>query len=246
MARLFRKAPAAIAETPSFLERCNFSLDELRKTEYPDETRQGFATPQDALVALAKEGVQAPLSERDAAANVRDALDKELAVTAELKYAPYFLTVHDIVRFARSKRHPVPGPRLGGEFRHLLLPRHHRGRSREGRSPVRALRLRRAARAARHRRRLRARAARGGDPVHLRTLRPRSRRACRHRHLLSRPQRHPRGRQGLRPVRRHDRRARQHAVGLVDGRRHGEGSAPRRARSRPIRGSSRSWRWRRS
>ena len=36
-------------------------------------------------------------------AKVRDALDKELAITAELKYAPYFLTVHDIVRFARSK-----------------------------------------------------------------------------------------------------------------------------------------------
>ena len=36
-------------------------------------------------------------------AHVREALDKELAITAELKYAPYFLTVHDIVRFARSK-----------------------------------------------------------------------------------------------------------------------------------------------
>ena len=41
--------------------RCNFSLDELRKTEYPDETRQGFATPQDALVALAKEGARAAI-----------------------------------------------------------------------------------------------------------------------------------------------------------------------------------------
>ena len=36
-------------------------------------------------------------------AHVREALDKELTITAELKYAPYFLTVHDIVRFARSK-----------------------------------------------------------------------------------------------------------------------------------------------
>ncbi len=74
------------------------------------------------------------------------------------------------------ERHPVPGPRLGGEFRDLLLPRHHRGRSREGRSAVRALRLRRTARAARHRRRLRARAARGGDPVHLQSIWPRARR----------------------------------------------------------------------
>ena len=45
-----------------FLDRCRFSLDELRKTEYPDETRQGFATPQDALVAFAEEGVGAALS----------------------------------------------------------------------------------------------------------------------------------------------------------------------------------------
>ena len=103
MARLFRKAPAAIAETQNFLSRCNFSLDELRKTEYPEETRQGFATPQDALVALVKEGVQRRYPNGIQEAKVRDALDKELAITAELQYAPYFLTVHDIVRFARSK-----------------------------------------------------------------------------------------------------------------------------------------------
>jgi error-prone DNA polymerase len=102
MARIFRKAPGAIAETVNFLARCNFSLDELRATEYPEEVRQGFATPQDALVALVKEGERRryPNGMR---AEIRQALDKELAVTAELKYAPYFLTVHDIVRFARSK-----------------------------------------------------------------------------------------------------------------------------------------------
>lgn len=102
MTRLFRKAPAAIAETQNFLSRCNFSLEELRKTEYPEETRQGFATPQDALVALVKEGV-ARRYPNGMQPHVRQALDKELAITAELKYAPYFLTVHDIVRFARSK-----------------------------------------------------------------------------------------------------------------------------------------------
>ena len=102
MTRLFRKAPTAIAETLKFLDRCNFSLDELRKTEYPEETRQGFATPQDALLALVKEGEQRRYP-NGMQSHVRQALDKELAVTAELKYAPYFLTVHDIVRFARSK-----------------------------------------------------------------------------------------------------------------------------------------------
>jgi error-prone DNA polymerase len=82
MARIFRKAPAAVAETLNFLARCNFSLDELRATEYPEETRQGFATPQDALVELVKEGIRRrhPNGMR---AEIRQALDKELAVTAE-------------------------------------------------------------------------------------------------------------------------------------------------------------------
>ncbi len=75
------------------------------------------------------------------------------------------------------------------------------------RSPVRALHLRRARRAARHRRRFRARAARGGDPVHLSPLWPRAHRHRRDRDLLSRPLGHPRGRQGVRPVGGHDRRA---------------------------------------
>ena len=54
----------------------------------------------------------------------------ELALIDELGYAPYFLTVHDIVRFARDQRHPLPGPRLGGQLGGLLRARHHRGRSR--------------------------------------------------------------------------------------------------------------------
>jgi error-prone DNA polymerase len=102
MARLFRKASGAIEQTTAFLERCQFSLEELRATEYPDEARQGFATPQDALIALVQEGVQRRYPD-GMQPHVQAALDKELTITAELKYAPYFLTVHDIVRFARSK-----------------------------------------------------------------------------------------------------------------------------------------------
>ena len=102
MARLFRAASDAIEQTVVFLKRCTFSLEELRATEYPAETRDGFATPQDALIALVKEGVQHRYP-NGMKAHVREALDKELTITAELKYAPYFLTVHDIVRFARSK-----------------------------------------------------------------------------------------------------------------------------------------------
>ena len=74
---------------------------------------------------------RAPPRAIPAASRTRSAndLEHELALIAELKYAPYFLTVHDIVRFARSREHPLPGPRLGGELGGVLLPRHHRGRS---------------------------------------------------------------------------------------------------------------------
>src|SRR5690349_16447385 len=101
MARLFQDAPGAIAETRRLSDALTFSLEELRY-EYPDETREGFATPQDALVHLAFAGAveryPAGIPEK-----VRASLAYELELIASLKYAPYFLTVHDIVRFARSK-----------------------------------------------------------------------------------------------------------------------------------------------
>src|SRR5215470_7903701 len=101
MARLFRAAPEALRETEKFVARCGFSLADL-KYEYPDETRAGYATPQDALVALAEAGAHRryPDGMRE---DVRRAFDHELTVTAELNYAPYFLTVHEIVQFARQK-----------------------------------------------------------------------------------------------------------------------------------------------
>ena len=70
MLRLFRDAPEAVEETLRFLERCRFSLDELRY-EYPDETREGFATPQEALVALTEEGARRALSGRHSAKSAR-------------------------------------------------------------------------------------------------------------------------------------------------------------------------------
>ena len=131
MARLFRQAPEAIGETLRFLERCRFSLDELRDTEYADETRAGYATPQDALTAFAEEGVQRRYPD-GAPPRVRHALSEELRVIGELDYAPFFLTVDEIVKFARDQTaaDPVPGPRLGGQLGDLLLPRHHRRRAR--------------------------------------------------------------------------------------------------------------------
>ena len=155
---------------------------------------------QQHLEQLTWRGRRRALSRRRAGQGRASLLEHELALIGELDYAPYFLTVHDIVRFAAQQGHPLPGPRLGGQLRGLLLPRHHRGRSRPVRSAVRALRLGRAQRAARHRRRLRARAARGGHPVHLREIRPRARRHRRDRDPLPRAQRDPRGRQGARPL----------------------------------------------
>ena len=97
----FAPLPRPIAQTLAFLERCRFSLDQL-KYEYPDETRKGYATPQDALVAFVEEGARRRYP-KGMSPKIRRALDHELAVTAELNYAPYFLTVHDIVEFSKSK-----------------------------------------------------------------------------------------------------------------------------------------------
>jgi error-prone DNA polymerase len=101
MARLFRAAPQAIEETLKLDETLTFSLDELRY-EYPDELRSGFATAQEALVHLTWQGAAARYPD-GVPDNVRQNLEHELALIAGLKYAPYFLTVHDIIRYARSQ-----------------------------------------------------------------------------------------------------------------------------------------------
>jgi error-prone DNA polymerase len=102
MARLFRRAPDAVDRTLRFLDRCNFSLRELKATEYPDENREGFATPQAALVDLVNKGFKRRYPEGDHP-KVRYALARELEMTENLNYAKYFLTVYDIVNFAQSK-----------------------------------------------------------------------------------------------------------------------------------------------
>jgi error-prone DNA polymerase len=102
MARLFRDAPEAIAETLRLSEQLTFSLDELRY-EYPDEQVEGFSNAQEALAHLAYEGARqrypAGIPEK-----VRASIAHELKLIAQLAYAPYFLTVHDIVRYARSQK----------------------------------------------------------------------------------------------------------------------------------------------
>jgi error-prone DNA polymerase len=100
MARLFRDHPDLVTATAELAGRCRFSLDELRY-EYPDEISCG-EHPQDRLARLTEEGAR----ERYGGTvpdKVRAQLDHELALIAKLDYAPYFLTVQDIVRFARSR-----------------------------------------------------------------------------------------------------------------------------------------------
>ena len=101
MMRLFRDAPEAIEETMVLSDALSFSLDELRY-EYPDEQIEGFNTAQDALAHLTYEGA-ARRYPQGLPGKVRINIEHELTLIAQLQYAPYFLTVYDIVRFARSK-----------------------------------------------------------------------------------------------------------------------------------------------
>ncbi|HET7096384.1 MAG TPA: error-prone DNA polymerase, partial [Casimicrobiaceae bacterium] len=102
-ARLSAIYPAALlAETVAIAQRCTFSLDELRY-EYPEEIVPPGETPASYLRKLTEEGLTRRYRGQTVHAEVRELIEHELALIAELKYEPYFLTVHDIVAFARSK-----------------------------------------------------------------------------------------------------------------------------------------------
>ncbi|MGH7069375.1 MAG: error-prone DNA polymerase [Acetobacteraceae bacterium] len=100
MARLFFRHPAAVANTADLIARARFSLSELRY-QYPKETSPG-TTPQQALEQLSWEAAPLRYPEGVPEAVVRQ-LRHELSLIAELAYAPYFLTVHNIVRHARAR-----------------------------------------------------------------------------------------------------------------------------------------------
>ncbi len=101
MARLFRDIPDAISETMRFAGRISFSLDQLRY-QYPDEPVPPGKTAQQHLEDLTWAGVDKYFG-GEISETLRATLRKELALIAELKYAHYFLTVHDIVHYARSQ-----------------------------------------------------------------------------------------------------------------------------------------------
>ncbi|MGB7243056.1 MAG: error-prone DNA polymerase [Sulfitobacter sp.] len=100
MQRMFAAHPGAVAASHALAQRLNFSLDELRY-EYPSE---GTAreTPTQRLHRLAHAGLDWRYPS-GASQRVYKLLAHELALIAKLKYEPYFLTVRDIVHFARSR-----------------------------------------------------------------------------------------------------------------------------------------------
>jgi len=100
MARLFHEAPQAVEESARFLQTLEFRLTQVGY-EYPSELREGFASAQEALEALSREGAKTRYPQ-GVPQHISALLERELALVAELKYAAYFLTVHDIVRFARD------------------------------------------------------------------------------------------------------------------------------------------------
>ncbi|NDG84088.1 MAG: PHP domain-containing protein, partial [Proteobacteria bacterium] len=101
MMALFRDLPEAIRETERIREECRFSLSELRY-HYPSEWIPAGFTPQSHLEQLCREGVRIRYP-RGAGESVLKQLRHELGLISELGFADYFLTVHDIVSFARGR-----------------------------------------------------------------------------------------------------------------------------------------------
>ncbi len=101
MARLFERYPEAVARTREIMDRCAFCLSQL-EYQYPDERMHPDEPPQKVLERFVREG-----AEKRYPAGVPEKVEKqlshELALIAKLGYASYFLTVHDIVHYARSQ-----------------------------------------------------------------------------------------------------------------------------------------------
>jgi len=101
MHRLFTRYPEALARTLQIADRCRFSLDELAY-QYPEERDDATLTPQQTLAKLTWEGAAQRYPE-GLSESVKASLNHELTLIERLGYAPYFLTVNAIVRFARSR-----------------------------------------------------------------------------------------------------------------------------------------------
>ena len=101
--RLLQLYPAPLMEqTLIIAERCTFTLDELRY-EYPEEIVPAGETPTSHLRALTEKGC-AKRWPAGVSPAVRQSIEHELRLIAELQFEPFFLTVHDVVQYARSQK----------------------------------------------------------------------------------------------------------------------------------------------
>lgn len=101
MQRLFKRWPQALENAVRLADECRFSLSELQY-DYPSEPVPEGLTPQQHLENLTWEGAKKRYPD-GIPGKVVQILKSELSLIDRLKYAPYFLTVQDIVRFAESK-----------------------------------------------------------------------------------------------------------------------------------------------
>ncbi len=101
MERLFRQYPDAIRNTQAIADACRFSLSEL-KYQYPKEITTCGRTPQEELKFLTWKGAKQAF-DNAIPDKIKDTINYELNFIAQMNYAEYFLTVYDIVRFAREK-----------------------------------------------------------------------------------------------------------------------------------------------
>jgi len=102
MVNLFEKHSYSIHQQSEIIDKISFSLDELRYVYPVDPTPEG-RTPQEELARLTWVGAEERYG-RHIPPHVKATLQHELDLIGQLDYAPYFLTVNDIVRFARSQK----------------------------------------------------------------------------------------------------------------------------------------------
>jgi error-prone DNA polymerase len=101
LAQRYAACPELVRRTVEIARRCAFGLDELRY-EYPDELCPAGRSQAEYLAELTWQGARERYPD-GVPLRVRELVARELALISELKYEPYFLTVWDLVRFARSR-----------------------------------------------------------------------------------------------------------------------------------------------
>jgi error-prone DNA polymerase len=106
MARLFADAPGALGQIPVLMDRVNFTLDALRY-EYPHEPVPPGWTPMGWLIRMTMRAARDRYKRARLPEKLRALLREEFGLIRQQNYAYYFLTVHDLVAFARAQDPPI-------------------------------------------------------------------------------------------------------------------------------------------